>query len=734
MLVLPPAAGAQVNEGPINAPSINGSYYVGSILYPTIQSAVTAACAKGNAQVVIPFGVYPFDTIAAAAGCASVSIDDRRYYLDAFYQASSSAYSQVSASLSGLAVGTGQTAGAGQIAATQISASYGLYAASLNPATSSANVNSATIFLIGQEWNGTNSNSDSWNLQNVLGNGTNPTSTLLFSHLGTPGAASVQVPVLSFTNSGAATALTNPWGWSPSWVPGGKYTSAYDSVSSFPAPSTIQIQRLFSASSDATPDFSGAAGASMPIFEVEGQCAGGHNLQCHAIAGYMVNNGSQDSIGVSGRVYRAAGATSATSGLAEAAGVYGSAYQMATTKGYTMAGELSIFQNVTGTTASDTLPNPWSLSLHLNSQSTGSQANAAAGIDAGGSQYGYWNGIVIDPSTWNAGGNPSVGAAGTVAINGGGWSGTAYPQTGIKMGNATQHLWCNYGSCVVNAANGTMQLYGGSVSAPTTGAGLQLYAGSGQLPFLDFYNGSTHAANIFFSSSLGYFVVQSQTADTHINVNGGTVWDGTSTAAANHTVTGALNVIGTSSPTGGVLNNINAGVTASTYTIPVGQRYVEANANSTYTLPNLTAAQAGMVVAVLYKGASVTLSAPTGNIYYANVNEGTSFVNSRLGKIEYLWDGGNWYGISDLWSEGTLATACTYTAGAIGNSCTTTVTFSPAMPDTNYTVSPQLYGSSGTPIIGQITNTSTTQFTVQLVSVSTTGTGGGTLRCALTHE
>ena len=63
------------NLGPITAPELNNVYFVGSILYPTIQSAVTAAAAYGSgARVLIPYGATPSDTIATASGATGIVI------------------------------------------------------------------------------------------------------------------------------------------------------------------------------------------------------------------------------------------------------------------------------------------------------------------------------------------------------------------------------------------------------------------------------------------------------------------------------------------------------------------------------------------------------------------------------------------------------------------------------------------------------------------------------------
>jgi hypothetical protein len=65
-----------------------------------------------------------------------------------------------------------------------------------NVATSSANNNSPLENWSGTYWNGSASATDTWQVQDVLGAGANPASTLTFSHTGSSGAASVQMPRL----------------------------------------------------------------------------------------------------------------------------------------------------------------------------------------------------------------------------------------------------------------------------------------------------------------------------------------------------------------------------------------------------------------------------------------------------------------------------------------------------------------------------------------------------------
>lgn len=73
-------AQAPQQMGPVSTPQINSTYYVGTStgFYPTIQSAVTAACAVGNVRVSIPAGATPADTpTAVTGGCSTVSIEDQ---------------------------------------------------------------------------------------------------------------------------------------------------------------------------------------------------------------------------------------------------------------------------------------------------------------------------------------------------------------------------------------------------------------------------------------------------------------------------------------------------------------------------------------------------------------------------------------------------------------------------------------------------------------------------------
>jgi hypothetical protein len=81
------------------------------------------------------------------------------------------------------------------------------------------------------------------------------------------------------------------------------------------------------------------------------------------------------------------------------------------------------------------------------------------------------------------------------------------------------------------------------------------------------------------------------------------------------------------------------------------------------------------------------------------------------------------------------ASGCAITAGAIGNNCNNTITLPVTEPDTAYNVTCNIRaaaaGINGT---GNITISSTTQFIVPSVALTTTGTGGGFLDCTITHR
>lgn len=75
-------------------------------------------------------------------------------------------------------------------------------------ATAIANQSSNLVKIQANYWNGVASAVDEWDVRNVLGSGTNPTSTLTFTHSGSSGTTSVDLPNLSFSNLTVTGALT----------------------------------------------------------------------------------------------------------------------------------------------------------------------------------------------------------------------------------------------------------------------------------------------------------------------------------------------------------------------------------------------------------------------------------------------------------------------------------------------------------------------------------------------
>jgi hypothetical protein len=102
---------------------------------------------------------------------------------------------------------------------------FQVYSAVQMPATTAAtagsNVNSPALSLLGNYWTGSASNPDTWGIQNILGTGTNPTSTLTLSHpSGSTGATAVDVSSVGTLKTGAINAGGNTVSASVFQVPG----------------------------------------------------------------------------------------------------------------------------------------------------------------------------------------------------------------------------------------------------------------------------------------------------------------------------------------------------------------------------------------------------------------------------------------------------------------------------------------------------------------------------------
>ena len=73
--------------------------------------------------------------------------------------------------------------------------------AEYEPATSSTNYNSPLLTIQGQYYTSSVSSADSWNIQDIVGTGSSPSSTLKFTHSGSSGTATMSVPTLSVTGT-----------------------------------------------------------------------------------------------------------------------------------------------------------------------------------------------------------------------------------------------------------------------------------------------------------------------------------------------------------------------------------------------------------------------------------------------------------------------------------------------------------------------------------------------------
>lgn len=68
-------------------------------------------------------------------------------------------------------------------------------------ATSGANQSSPLLEIEGTYWTGAASATDIWEIQDVVGSGTNPTSTLTFVHVGSPTSATISIPRLGSSSA-----------------------------------------------------------------------------------------------------------------------------------------------------------------------------------------------------------------------------------------------------------------------------------------------------------------------------------------------------------------------------------------------------------------------------------------------------------------------------------------------------------------------------------------------------
>jgi hypothetical protein len=83
----------------------------------------------------------------------------------------------------------------------------------------------------------------------------------------------------------------------------------------------------------------------------------------------------------------------------------------------------------------------------------------------------------------------------------------------------------------------------------------------------------------------------------------------------------------------------------------------------------------------------------------------------------------------------TSGPGCSITAGAIGNSCTSANIFFPdGYSDANAVPVCSLIGGNGINVLGEITAIGDYSFIISEVAMSTTSTGGGTIKCIVSHD
>lgn len=97
----------------------------------------------------------------------------------------------------------------GSFVGANLTATAGIQTNPLGLATSGGNFNSAPFVLFGSYWTGSIAGADSWQAVNVMGTGTNPTSTLTFFHVaGSTGLANIVMPSLNVGGSAVCTQAT----------------------------------------------------------------------------------------------------------------------------------------------------------------------------------------------------------------------------------------------------------------------------------------------------------------------------------------------------------------------------------------------------------------------------------------------------------------------------------------------------------------------------------------------
>lgn len=173
-----------------------------------ICTASNSVCAGGFTNPMTTLGDTLYQGPSVATRLAGPSTNGHTFFLGAQPSGSAVAPAWIDfASPPVIGLGTPN-----QIFGTVISATSSFQTSALGTATSSANFNSANFETVSSFWNGSSAAANVWEWLDILGTGTNPTSTLTFTKAGTTGFGAVSVPSLIVSGISSSTSPVCPNG------------------------------------------------------------------------------------------------------------------------------------------------------------------------------------------------------------------------------------------------------------------------------------------------------------------------------------------------------------------------------------------------------------------------------------------------------------------------------------------------------------------------------------------
>ena len=180
---------AATNSSARSSPSFGfeASYWDGSAAHQDQWTINSLTSSSTNSDLIIAYsGSAPVYSLAVPGLVASKLVDF-----------SGATGLNLPATITAATPTTDLSVGTGDFRFDYTSSSGGASFINTTAAISSLNEWSPQFVFEGAYWTGSASAGDRWNYQGRLGAGANPDSTLVFSHGGSPGATSVQVPGLS---------------------------------------------------------------------------------------------------------------------------------------------------------------------------------------------------------------------------------------------------------------------------------------------------------------------------------------------------------------------------------------------------------------------------------------------------------------------------------------------------------------------------------------------------------